>query len=86
MVQSTHTENHSAKELTAAIIDMWEKIGDIKEFMKNTIRNSSRPEVVQERIDRIDTSRCPLDMINHTSMLIFMMGRYFDKVEEEKEN
>ena len=79
-----HIENHSSKELTESIINMWERIGDIKEFMKNTIRNSSPPELVQERIDRIDTSKCPLDMINHTSMLIHMMAMYFDKLEEEE--
>tara|TARA_R110001592_G_scaffold41229_1_gene134720 strand:- start:120 stop:365 length:246 start_codon:yes stop_codon:yes gene_type:complete len=78
-----HIENHSAKELTESIKNMWQRIGDIKEFMKTNIRNSSRPELVQERIDRIDTTNCPIDMINHTSMLIHMMAMYFDQLEEE---
>ena len=81
---TNHVESHSSEELTTEIELMWERIGDVKEFMKSTIRNSSSSEEVkQERIDRIDNTKCPIDMLKHTSLLIHMLKIYFDQIEEE---
>ena len=81
----SHTEAHSSEELTAAIVNLWEKLGDIKEFLKATIRNSSPPDLVEERIARIDNSNCVLDMLNHTGMLVHFLGMYIDQLEQKQE-
>tara|TARA_R110000796_G_scaffold123828_1_gene238278 strand:+ start:1369 stop:1632 length:264 start_codon:yes stop_codon:yes gene_type:complete len=83
---TNHVELHSSEQLTTEIELMWKRIGNVKEFMKSTIRNSSSSEEVeQERIDRIDNTKCPIDMLRHTSLLIHMLEMYFDQIEEEKD-
>lgn len=85
MSPPAHTEAHTSEELTVAIVNLWDKLGDIKEFLKSTIRNSSPPDLVQERIDRIDNCTCVLDMLNHTGMLVHFLGMYIDQLEQKQE-